>query len=74
MSEQAYKVKNGAIPERAEGLYHAKGAFGEALVYCDDEALYFEHRGQNSGIMRFPFEMLETLTEVIEEESEVLPQ
>jgi hypothetical protein len=74
MSEQAHKIKNGAIPERAEGLYHVKGAFGEALVYCDDEALYFEHRGQNSGIMRFPFEMLETLTEVIEEESEVLPQ
>jgi hypothetical protein len=50
MSEQAHKIKNGAIPERAEGLYHVKGAFGEALVYCDDEALYFEHRGQNSGI------------------------
>ncbi len=73
MSEQAHKVKDEAIPERAEGLYHAKGAFSEALVYRDDEALYFEHRGQNSGIMRFPFEMLETLTEVIEEENEVLP-
>ena len=74
MSEQTHKVKDEAIPERAEVLYHAKGAFSEALVYRDDEALYFEHRGQNSGIMRFPFEMLETLTEVIEEENEVLPQ
>ncbi len=72
MSEQAQKVKDEAIPERAEELYHAKGAFSEALVYRDDEALYFEHRGQNSGIMRFPFEMLQTLTEVIEE-NEVLP-
>jgi hypothetical protein len=70
MSEQAHKVKNGAIPERAEGLYHAKGAFGEALVYRDDEALYFEHRGEDSGIVRFSFEMLETLKTVMEEEQE----
>jgi hypothetical protein len=69
MSEQAHKVKNEAIPERAEGLYHAKGAFGEALVYRDDEALYFEHRGRESGIVRFSFEMLKTLKEVVEEDS-----
>jgi hypothetical protein len=70
MSEQAHQVKESAIPEWAERLYHANGQFEEALVYRDDEALYFEHRGQNSGIMRFSFEMLETLTEVIEEEQE----
>jgi hypothetical protein len=71
MGEQAHKVKNEAIPEWAdEGLYYAKGAFGEALVYRDDEALYFEHRGEDSGIVRFSFEMLETLKTVIEEEQE----
>jgi hypothetical protein len=70
MSEQAYKVKNEAIPEWAERLYYAKGTFSEALVYRDDEALYFEHRGQDSGIVRFSFEMLETLKTVIEEEQE----
>jgi hypothetical protein len=74
MSEQAGKVKNEAIPGSAEGLYRANGPFEEALVYRDDEALYFEHRGQNSGVVRFSFEMLETLKTVIEEENEVLPQ
>ncbi len=70
MSEQAHKVKNEAIPGWAQGLYYAKGPFSEALVYRDDEALYFEHRGGNSGIVRFSFEMLETLKTAIEEEPE----
>jgi hypothetical protein len=70
MSEQARKVKNEAIPEWAEGLYYNKGLFSEALVYHDDEALYFEVRGNEDGIVRFSFEMLETLTEVMEEEQE----
>jgi len=70
MSEQARRVKNKAIPEWAEGLYYNKGLFSEALVYYDDEALYFECRGKESGIVRFSFQMLETLTEVIEEEQE----
>ena len=70
MSEQAHKVKESATPEWAQGLYYAKGFFSEALVYRDDEALYFEHRGQNSGIVRFSFEMLETLKTVMEEEQE----
>ena len=39
------------------------------LVYYDDEAIYFECRGKDSGIVRFSFEMLETLKTVIEEES-----
>ena len=68
MSEQARKVKNEAIPEWAEGLYYNKGLFSEVLAYYDDEALYFEYRGKDSGIVRFSFEMLETLKEVIEEE------
>ncbi len=70
MSEQARKVRKGAIPQWAEGLYYNKGLFSEVLVYYDEEALYFECRGKDSGIVRFTFEMLETLTTVIEEEQE----
>jgi hypothetical protein len=70
MSEQARKVKKEAIPEWAEGLYYNKGLFSEVLVYYDDEAVYFECRGKDSGIVRFTFEMLETLTTVIEDERE----
>lgn len=70
MSEQARKVKNEAIPEWAEGLYYNKGLFSEVLVYYDDEAVYFECRGTEGGIVRFSFEMLETLATVIEEEQE----
>ena len=68
MSEQARKVKNEAIPQWAEGLYYNKGLFSEVLLYYDDEALYFECRGNDSGIVRFTFEMLETLATVIEED------
>ena len=68
MSEQARKVKSEAIPQWAEGLYYDKVLFSEALVYYDDEALYFEVRGKDSGIVRFSYEMLETLKEVVEEE------
>ena len=67
MSEQARRVRHEAIPQWAEGLYYEKGLFSEALIYYDDEALYFEVRGQDSGIVRFSFEMLETLKVVIEE-------
>jgi hypothetical protein len=70
MSEPARKVKKEAIPEWAEGLYYNKGLFSEVLVYYDDEAVYFESRGKDGGIVRFTFEMLETLTTVIEEEEE----
>ena len=70
MSEQARRVKHEAIPQWAEGLYYNKGLFSEALVYYDDEALYFEVRGKDSGIVRLSYEMLETLNEVIEDEEE----
>jgi len=70
MTEQARKVKESAIPEWAQGLYYNKGLFSEALIYYDDSAVYFEVRGKDNGIVRFSFEMLETLTEVIEEEQE----
>jgi hypothetical protein len=68
MSEQARRVKHAAIPQWAEGLYYNKGLFSEALVYYDDEALYFEVRVQDSGVVRFSYEMLETLKQVVEEE------
>jgi hypothetical protein len=68
MSEQARKIDHEAIPQGAQGLYYNKGLFSEVLVYYDDEALYLECRGKDSGIMRFSFAMLETLGEVIEEE------
>jgi len=68
MSEQARKVKSEAIPQWAEGLYYNKGLFDEAVVYYDEEALYFEVRGKDSGIVRFSYEMLGTLKEVVEEQ------
>jgi hypothetical protein len=64
MSEQARKIEHEAIPQWAEGL------FSEVLVYHDDESLYLEVRGKESGVVRFSFEMLETLGEVIEEEQD----
>src|SRR5215210_1497659 len=70
MSEQARRVRNEAIPEWAQGLYYNKGLFDEALVYYDEEALYFESRGKDSGIVRFSFDMLETLKQVVEDEEE----
>ena len=70
MSEQARKVKNENIPEWAEGLYYNKGIFSEVLVYHDDESVYIEHKGKESGIVRFTFEMLEGLRVVEQEESE----
>ena len=70
MSEQARKVKNENIPEWAEGLYYNKGIFSEILVYHDDESVYIEHKGKESGIVRFSFEMIEGLRVVEQEESE----
>ena len=61
MSEQAQKVKNKKIPEWAQGLYYSHGLMSEVLVYHDDEAIYFEHKGKESGIVRFTFETVEGL-------------
>jgi hypothetical protein len=68
MSEQAHKIEHEAIPQWAQGLYYNKGLFKEALLYHDDEALYFELRGKESGVVRLSFEMLETLTRVVDDE------
>jgi hypothetical protein len=73
-SAQQRKIKSEAIPQWAQGLYYNQGVFREALVYYDDEALYFELKGKDSGIVRFSFEMLETLGKVIEEKQEASPQ
>jgi hypothetical protein len=68
MSDQPRKIKHEAIPQWAQGLYYDEGLITEVLVYYDDEALYFEHRGRESGIVRFSFEALKTLKVVVEEE------
>jgi hypothetical protein len=69
MSEQAQKVKHKNIPEWAQGLYYTSGLMSEVLVYYDEEAIYFEHKGKDSGIVRFTFEMIEGLKIVEEEET-----
>ena len=69
MSEQARRVKNEHIPEWAQGLYYNSGLMSEVLVYHDEEAIYFEHKGKESGIVRFTFEMLEGL-KIVEEEAQ----
>ncbi len=74
MSEQARKVKNEAVPGWAEGLYYNSGLFPEALVYYDEEAIYFEVKGNDSDIVRFTFEMVESLKVVVEEENAAPPE
>jgi hypothetical protein len=70
MSEQAQKVVNNKnIPEWAQGLYYNSGMSSEVLVYYDDEAIYIEHKGKDSGIVRFTFEQIEGLKIVEEEEA-----
>ena len=68
--EQPRKVRNEAIPEWAEGLYYNKGLITEVLVYHDGESIYFEHRGRESAVVRFPFEMVEGLKIVEETEGQ----
>jgi hypothetical protein len=68
MSEQAQRIENKNIPQWAQGLYYSSGMSSEVLVYHDDEAIYFEHKGKDSGIVRFTFEQIEGLKRVEEEE------
>ena len=70
MSEQARKIRHKAIPQWAQGLYYNSGIFSEVLVYHDDEAIYFETRGKESGVVRFTFEMIEGLKIVEDQEEE----
>ena len=46
MSEQVRKIRHKAIPEWAQGLYYNSGLMKEVLVYYDEEAIYFEHKGK----------------------------
>jgi hypothetical protein len=69
MTEQASRVANKAIPEWAEGLYYNSGMFSEILVYHDDESIFIEHKGKESGVVRFTFEMIEGL-KIVEDEEE----
>jgi hypothetical protein len=69
LSEQAKKVKHKNIPQWAQGLYYNSGLMSEILVYYDEEAIYIEHKGKESGIVRLTFEMIEGLKVVKEEES-----
>ena len=69
MSDQPRKIEHEAIPQWAQGLYYDSGLITEVLLYYDDEALYFEHRGPESAVVRFSFEMLKTLKAVVEEEN-----
>ena len=69
MSEQAGKIRYKSMPEWAEGLYYNSGAFHEVLVYHDDEAIYVEHLGKESGVVRLTFEMIEGL-KIVEDEGE----
>jgi hypothetical protein len=69
MSEQAKKVKNKNIPQWAQELYYSSGLMSEVLVYHDDESIYFEHKGKDSGVVRFTFEMIEGL-KIVEDEAE----
>jgi len=74
LSEQPRKVRNEAIPEWAEGRYYNKGLFTEVLVYHDDESIYFERRGRESAVVRFPFELIEGLKIVEDQEDEAEEQ
>jgi hypothetical protein len=69
MTEQARRIKHKAIPEWAEGLYYNTGLYSEVLVYHDDEAIYLEHKGRDTGVVRFTFEMIEGL-KIVEDEEE----
>ena len=67
-TEQARKIKHKAVPEWAEGLYYNTGLYSEVLVYHDEEAIYLEHKGRESGVVRLTFEMIEGLKMVEDEE------
>ena len=68
MSEQAQRIEHKNIPQWAQGLYYSRGMSSEILVYYDEEAIYIEHKGKDSGIVRFTFEQIEGMKIVEEEE------
>ena len=68
------KGKEQEYPRVGAGLYYNRGMFSEILVYHDDESIYVEHLGKQSGVVRFSFEMIEGLKIVEEEQSADSPQ
>jgi hypothetical protein len=70
MAKVEQRVENKNIPQWAQGLYYTSGITSEVLVYYDEEAIYFEHRGKDSGIVRYTFEQIEGLKIVEDEEEE----
>jgi hypothetical protein len=56
-------------PRVGRGALLQWGIFSEVLVYHDDEAIYLEHKGRDSGVVRFTFEMIEGL-KIVEDEEE----
>ena len=46
-----------------------RGSTHEVIVYHDDEAIYLEHKGRDSGVVRLTFEMIEGL-KIVEDEEE----
>ena len=69
MTEQARKIRHKSMPKWAEGLYYNSGMFHELLVYYDEEAIYIEHLGKESGVVRLTFEQIEGL-KIVEDEEE----
>ena len=68
ITEQARKIKHRAIHEWAEGPYYNAGLYSGVLVYHhDEEAIYLEHKGRDSGVVRLTFEMIEGL-KIVEDE------
>ena len=64
------KGKEQEYPQWAQGLYSNSGLMTELLVYHDDdESIYVEHKGKESGVVRFSFEMIEGL-KFVEDEGE----
>ncbi len=68
MSEQERRTRGD--PRRCRRTPLQQALFSEVVIYYDGEAVYFEHRGKDSGIVRFTFEMLATLGQVAEDEVE----
>lgn len=62
MSEQAHKTRVDPIPQRADGLYYDKGTFDEAVVYYDDEGVYFQTKNKDNGTVGFAYVTLGKVT------------
>ena len=62
MSEQAYKVRNEAVPQGADGLYSDKGTFDEAVVYYGGEGVHLQTKNKDNGTVGFAYVTLGKVT------------